>query len=254
MGDDPGSGRGRGGPLRRRRGGGRPQRARTARRPVVTFDQLADEVAAATRGGRGHRRRARRPGRRSGRRTAAEWMVAALGAVGAGAVLVPLNTRFKGDEAAYVLAGLAGPPPLHRRGIPRHRLPGDARRTQVADGELPDLERVVVLRPRAIGTAGPAPKLPTVAAGPTSSVESRRSLGGRGRGPRGLARRRRPLRPDLHLGDHRAPEGGDDHPRPVAAHLRDLVARWSVCARATATSSSTRSSTPSATRRASWPV
>ncbi|MFE1556611.1 FadD3 family acyl-CoA ligase [Streptomyces sp. NPDC058734] len=33
-----------------------------------------------------------------------EWIVSALGAVTAGAVLVPLNTRFKGTEAAYVLA------------------------------------------------------------------------------------------------------------------------------------------------------
>ncbi|MGE7389566.1 FadD3 family acyl-CoA ligase [Streptomyces sp. NPDC004126] len=33
-----------------------------------------------------------------------EWIVSALGAVTAGAVLVPLNTRFKGAEAAYVLA------------------------------------------------------------------------------------------------------------------------------------------------------
>jgi acyl-CoA synthetase (AMP-forming)/AMP-acid ligase II len=32
-----------------------------------------------------------------------DWMVAALGAVSAGAVLVPLNTRFKGAEAADVL-------------------------------------------------------------------------------------------------------------------------------------------------------
>ncbi|GHD91607.1 FadD3 family acyl-CoA ligase [Streptomyces naganishii] len=32
-----------------------------------------------------------------------DWTVAALGAVSAGAVLVPLNTRFKGREAAYVL-------------------------------------------------------------------------------------------------------------------------------------------------------
>ncbi|MEU8777961.1 FadD3 family acyl-CoA ligase [Streptomyces sp. NPDC048606] len=32
-----------------------------------------------------------------------EWIVSALGAVTAGAVLVPLNTRFKGAEAAYVL-------------------------------------------------------------------------------------------------------------------------------------------------------
>ncbi len=33
----------------------------------------------------------------------ARWILAALGALGAGAVLVPLNTRFKGPEAAYVL-------------------------------------------------------------------------------------------------------------------------------------------------------
>ena len=32
-----------------------------------------------------------------------EWMVAALGVLGAGGVLVPINTRFKGAEAAYVL-------------------------------------------------------------------------------------------------------------------------------------------------------
>ncbi|MCP3822597.1 FadD3 family acyl-CoA ligase [Streptomyces sp. A3M-1-3] len=33
-----------------------------------------------------------------------DWIVSALGAVSTGAVLVPLNTRFKGTEAAYVLA------------------------------------------------------------------------------------------------------------------------------------------------------
>jgi acyl-CoA synthetase (AMP-forming)/AMP-acid ligase II len=32
-----------------------------------------------------------------------EWIVAALGALGAGAWLVPINTRFRGEEAAYVL-------------------------------------------------------------------------------------------------------------------------------------------------------
>ena len=32
-----------------------------------------------------------------------EWMLAALGALRAGAVLVPLNTRFKGGEAAYIV-------------------------------------------------------------------------------------------------------------------------------------------------------
>ncbi len=33
-----------------------------------------------------------------------EWVVAGLGALSAGAALVPLNTRFKGEEAGYVLA------------------------------------------------------------------------------------------------------------------------------------------------------
>ena len=33
----------------------------------------------------------------------AEWVIAALGALGAGGVLVPLNTRFKGAEATFVL-------------------------------------------------------------------------------------------------------------------------------------------------------
>jgi acyl-CoA synthetase (AMP-forming)/AMP-acid ligase II len=33
----------------------------------------------------------------------AEWAIAALGAHGAGAVVVPLNTRFKGSEASYIL-------------------------------------------------------------------------------------------------------------------------------------------------------
>jgi HIP---CoA ligase len=32
-----------------------------------------------------------------------EWIVAALGSLSAGAALVPLNTRYKGDEAAYIL-------------------------------------------------------------------------------------------------------------------------------------------------------
>ncbi|MEU6984626.1 FadD3 family acyl-CoA ligase [Streptomyces sp. NPDC046324] len=71
-----------------------------------------------------------------------DWIVSALGAVTAGAVLVPLNTRFKGTEAAYVLSrsrakllfvtgtflGTSYVASLRRAGI-----------------ELPDLERVVVL-------------------------------------------------------------------------------------------------------------
>ncbi|MFE5936171.1 FadD3 family acyl-CoA ligase [Streptomyces sp. NPDC056470] len=71
-----------------------------------------------------------------------DWIVSALGAVTAGAVLVPLNTRFKGTEAAYVISrsrakllfvtgtflGTSYVASLRRAGV-----------------ELPHLERVVVL-------------------------------------------------------------------------------------------------------------
>ncbi|MFF3406501.1 fatty acid--CoA ligase family protein [Streptomyces sp. NPDC002742] len=94
-----------------------------------------------------------------------DWIVSALGAVSAGAVLVPLNTRFKGAEAAYVLARsrarllfvtgtflgtsyvaslrrAAGEPPGAGVGA------GTAAGTAVGTGPLPGLphlERVVVL-------------------------------------------------------------------------------------------------------------
>ncbi|GGN60359.1 3-[(3aS,4S,7aS)-7a-methyl-1,5-dioxo-octahydro-1H-inden-4-yl]propanoyl:CoA ligase [Streptomyces kronopolitis] len=80
-----------------------------------------------------------------------DWIVSALGAVTAGAVLVPVNTRFKGAEAAYVLRrtrarllfvtgtflGTSYAASLRRaarEGTGRGPLPG-----------LPQLERVVVL-------------------------------------------------------------------------------------------------------------
>ena len=46
-----------------------------------------------------------RPGDRVGiwAPNSGRWVVAALGILGAGAVLVPVNTRFKGEEAAYIL-------------------------------------------------------------------------------------------------------------------------------------------------------
>ena len=120
----------------------------------LTFDQLADEVASATRAivangiDRGDRVAIWAP-------NCAEWVIAALGAVGAGALLVPLNTRFKGAEAAYILRqsgarmlftveGSSGPT--------TRRLLDEA---VAAGGKVPDLERVVVLRP-GDGSAGPA--------------------------------------------------------------------------------------------------
>ncbi|MEU9334020.1 FadD3 family acyl-CoA ligase [Streptomyces sp. NPDC048290] len=74
-----------------------------------------------------------------------EWITAALGAVSAGAVLVPLNTRFKGGEAADV---------LRRSGARLLFVTGtflgtsyvaSLRRALAAGPGLPDLERVVVL-------------------------------------------------------------------------------------------------------------
>ena len=67
-----------------------------------TFAELAADAAAMTRA-------LMASGVAAGDRVAvwapncAEWVVAALGALGAGAVLVTLNTRFKGGEAAYIL-------------------------------------------------------------------------------------------------------------------------------------------------------
>ena len=68
----------------------------------LTFRELAALARRATRA-------AMAQGIRPGDRVAIwapnswEWIVAALGTLGAGAWLVPVNTRFKGDEAAYVL-------------------------------------------------------------------------------------------------------------------------------------------------------
>jgi acyl-CoA synthetase (AMP-forming)/AMP-acid ligase II len=68
----------------------------------VTYAQLADDVARAARA-------IAAAGVEPGERIAVwapnsvEWIVAALAITSAGAVLVPVNTRFKGTEAAYVL-------------------------------------------------------------------------------------------------------------------------------------------------------
>jgi HIP---CoA ligase len=68
----------------------------------MSFAELADESLGSTRA-------AIAAGIHSGDRVGiwapncTGWVVAALGLLGAGAVLVPLNTRYKGPEAAYIL-------------------------------------------------------------------------------------------------------------------------------------------------------
>jgi acyl-CoA synthetase (AMP-forming)/AMP-acid ligase II len=76
----------------------------------------------------------------------AEWIVAAIGLQSAGAVLVTLNTRFKGAEAGYV---------LRKSGARILCTVGDfldVNYVEALRGEdLPDLERMVVLREAAEG-------------------------------------------------------------------------------------------------------
>src|SRR5665213_1367 len=110
----------------------------------LTFDRLAEDVAAASRAliangiERGDRVAIWAP-------NSAAWVVAALGAVGAGAVLVPLNTRFKGQEAAYILQSSGARILFTVRGFLGIDYPA-LLAAAVADGDaLPDLERVVLL-------------------------------------------------------------------------------------------------------------
>ena len=63
----------------------------------------------------------------SGRRTARAGSSPLLGLFQAGAVLVPVNTRFKGPEAAPILERSRRQGARHRHRLPRHRLPGAAR-------------------------------------------------------------------------------------------------------------------------------
>jgi len=71
----------------------------------------------------------------------AEWVVAALGLVGAGAALVPLNTRFKGPEAAYVIAKARARALFTVRGFLGLDYPA-----MLDDEDVHDLERIVLLR------------------------------------------------------------------------------------------------------------
>jgi len=82
----------------------------------------------------------------------AEWVIAALGLLSAGAILVPLNTRYKGDEAAYILAKSRARALFCVNGFLGNDYVSMLRASGV---ELPDLESIVVLRGEApAGTVG----------------------------------------------------------------------------------------------------
>ena len=120
----------------------------------LTFAQLAERVEHSTRA-------AMAAGVEPGDRVAIwapnvwEWIVAALGALGAGGVLVPVNTRFKGGEAGYVLEKSGAKVLLTVNGFLGFDYVGMLRAAMPGDGGgavagpvpgLPTLEKIVVLR------------------------------------------------------------------------------------------------------------
>ncbi len=72
-----------------------------------------------------------------------EWVIAALGALTAGGVIVPLNTRFKGEEAAYVLARSRARMLFCVNGFLGNDYVSALR---AADTATPHLEKIVVMR------------------------------------------------------------------------------------------------------------
>ncbi len=116
-----------------------------------SFDRLAEEVANAT---RAVMARGIEPGDRVAiwAPNCAEWIVAALGAVGAGAVLVPLNTRYKGAEAAYILRASGARLLFTVQGFLGTDYPAMLDEAITAGEPVPALEAVIVLRTDDAGT------------------------------------------------------------------------------------------------------
>ncbi|MZD08913.1 AMP-binding protein [Streptomyces sp. SID5785] len=101
-----------------------------------------------------------------------DWIVSALGAVTAGAVLVPLNTRFKGAEAADVLARCRARLLFVTGTFLGTSYVASLRRAQQNGAELPCLERVVVLGDTAPDTPGYGTWKEFLAAGDTVTADA----------------------------------------------------------------------------------
>ena len=213
---------------------GRPPRATaTARRSSRAVPALVRRLRRACGTGRGREhgrgRRTRRPVAVRAPNTL-DWIVSALGAVSAGAVLVPLNTRFKGAEAAYVLD--------------RSRA-----RLLFVTGTFLGTSYVASLR-RAAARARRGPSARPPAPGPGGRALRRRprrlpyleGLPDRRRtGGAAAARAReaalRAARPPTSSSPRHdgPPQGRRDHPRPDPAPATRSGANSRACARATAT-------------------
>jgi len=105
----------------------------------TTYAELADQATAVARAlvasgvGPGERVAVWAP-------NSTDWIVAALGITTAGAVLVPVNTRFKGTEAAYVLERSRARVLVTVRGFLGVDYPA-----LLAEADLPDLTAIVLL-------------------------------------------------------------------------------------------------------------
>jgi acyl-CoA synthetase (AMP-forming)/AMP-acid ligase II len=96
----------------------------------------------------------------------AEWMIAALGVLRAGGVLVPLNTRFKGGEASYILRNSGATTLITVRGFLGFDYPA-----MLAGEDVGALQTIVLLRDEPVADSGSAPACPppaSTATKPTS--------------------------------------------------------------------------------------
>ncbi len=105
----------------------------------LTFSDLAERALEVTRAAIAI---GTQPGDRVGiwAPNSSAWVVAALGMVGAGAVLVPVNTRFKGPEAAHILRSSGA-----RMLFTVNSFLGNQFPDMLAGEDLPDLERIILL-------------------------------------------------------------------------------------------------------------
>jgi hypothetical protein len=176
----------------------------------------------------------------------AAWIVAAIGAQTVGAAIIPLNTRLKGREAGDIL----------RRSRARALFTvGEflgTRYPELLEAEaLPDLALTVLLDAATMPETGPRPANGGLAGFPGSRPrhpEPRAAQAARG------ASRPGPRRHHVHLGHDRPAEGRDVGARAERPRLYRVERVRRALHAATGTSSSTRSSTPLATRRAGSPA
>lgn len=99
-----------------------------------------------------------------------QWIIAAIGAQSVGGVLVPLNTRMKGAEAAYILRA-SGARLLFTVGD----FLGASYPALLADEDLPGLQQTVMLEGEAAGTGSWEDFLAAGDAVPADAVEQRAS-------------------------------------------------------------------------------